>query len=61
MLPARTEEKPLLQGWALVDNTTEDDWVGVRLSLVAGPPISFCEAGRKAPAPVRWGGEAGGR
>lgn len=41
MLPVRAEEKPLLQGWALVDNTTEDDWVGVRLSLVAGLPISF--------------------
>jgi len=41
VLPADEKEKPLLQGWALVDNTTEDDWEGVSLSLVAGLPISF--------------------
>ncbi|MDR2880446.1 MAG: DUF4139 domain-containing protein, partial [Azoarcus sp.] len=35
VLPASKEEQPLLQGWALVDNTTEDDWKGVELSLVA--------------------------
>lgn len=31
----------LLQGWALVDNTQDDDWEDVSLSLVAGLPISF--------------------
>ena len=41
VLPAAGDEKPLLQGWAMVDNTTEDDWEGVGLSLVAGLPISF--------------------
>jgi len=41
VLPTSGEERPLLQGWALVDNTTEDDWQGVELSLVAGLPISF--------------------
>jgi len=41
VLPADEKEKPLLQGWALVDNTTEDDWEQVSLSLVAGLPISF--------------------
>jgi hypothetical protein len=41
VLPGGSKEKPLLQGWALVDNTTEDDWRGVSLSLVAGLPISF--------------------
>ena len=41
VLPADEKEKPLLQGWALVDNTTEDDWKEVSLSLVAGLPISF--------------------
>lgn len=41
VLPADAKEKPLLQGWALVDNTTEDDWESVSLSLVAGLPISF--------------------
>ena len=40
-LSADDEDKPLIQGWALVDNTTEDDWEGVSLSLVAGLPISF--------------------
>lgn len=35
------DEAPLLQGWALVDNPTEEDWENVRLSLVAGRPISF--------------------
>ncbi|MFQ5663748.1 MAG: hypothetical protein ACE5HL_07950 [Terriglobia bacterium] len=32
---------PLLQGWAIVDNTTPMDWVDVDLSLVAGAPVSF--------------------
>jgi len=34
-------DKPLLQGWAIVENTTEDDWKDVRLTLVSGRPISF--------------------
>lgn len=34
-------EPPLLQGWALVDNTGDEDWVDVRLSLIAGLPVSF--------------------
>jgi len=41
MLPEDKKTQPLIQGWALVDNTTEDDWEGVQLSLVAGLPISF--------------------
>ncbi|RKH53062.1 hypothetical protein [Corallococcus llansteffanensis] len=32
---------PLLQGWALVDNTGDEDWVDVELSLIAGLPVSF--------------------
>ncbi len=32
---------PLLQGWAIVENTTEDDWQDVQLTLVSGRPISF--------------------
>jgi hypothetical protein len=35
------EDSPLLQGWAIVENTTEDDWKDVRLTLVSGRPISF--------------------
>ncbi len=34
-------EPPLLQGWALVDNTGDEDWVDVGLSLIAGLPVSF--------------------
>ncbi len=35
------EKKPLIQGWALVDNTQDEDWENVALTLVAGLPISF--------------------
>jgi hypothetical protein len=30
-----------LEGWAIVDNTTDEDWNGVRLAVVSGRPISF--------------------
>ena len=33
--------EPILEGWAIVDNTTTDDWTGVTLALVSGRPISF--------------------
>jgi hypothetical protein len=33
--------KALLQGWAIVENTTDRDWKDVRMSLVSGRPISF--------------------
>ena len=36
-------EKPLLQGWAIVDNTIGEDWKDVQLSLVAGAPQSFIQ------------------
>jgi hypothetical protein len=35
--------KPLLQGWAVVDNTVGEDWVDVELSLAAGAPQSFIQ------------------
>ncbi|NLE58333.1 MAG: hypothetical protein GX616_08230 [Planctomycetes bacterium] len=35
------DKKPFLQGWATVENATEEDWRDVRLSLVSGRPISF--------------------
>ncbi len=35
------KEKPLLEGWAIVDNTSGEDWTNVRLSLVSGLPVSF--------------------
>jgi hypothetical protein len=37
------EGKPLLQGWAIVDNTVGEDWKDVELSLVAGAPQSFIQ------------------
>jgi len=33
--------KPLLQGWAIVENTTDEDWKNISLSLIAGRPVSF--------------------
>lgn len=35
------ESQPTLEGWAIVDNTTGEDWSNVRLSVVSGKPISF--------------------
>lgn len=37
------EKKPILQGWALVENQTESDWNDVKLSLVSGRPISYIQ------------------
>jgi hypothetical protein len=33
--------KPRLQSWAIVENTTDEDWKDVRLSLISGRPLSF--------------------
>jgi hypothetical protein len=30
-----------IQGWAIVENTTDEDWKDVTLSLVSGRPVSF--------------------
>jgi hypothetical protein len=38
---AGKETKPVLQGWAVVENPTDEDWNGVRMALVSGRPISF--------------------
>jgi hypothetical protein len=35
--------KPFFQGWAIVDNVSEEDWQNVQLSLVSGSPISFIQ------------------
>ncbi|NQU12842.1 MAG: hypothetical protein HQ561_01785, partial [Desulfobacteraceae bacterium] len=44
VLPRQREEvKPFLQGWAIVDNVSGNDWRGVQLSLVSGLPISFIQ------------------
>ncbi len=33
--------EPMLEGWAIVDNTTGEDWTNIQLALVSGRPISF--------------------
>lgn len=43
LLNADPKEKPSLQGWAIVENQTDNDWNNVQLSLVSGRPISFVE------------------
>ncbi len=35
------QPQPTLEGWAIVDNTSGDDWTNVDLSVVSGRPISF--------------------
>jgi hypothetical protein len=32
---------PFLQGWAIVENPTDEDWQNVQLALVSGRPLSF--------------------
>ncbi|MDP8981914.1 MAG: hypothetical protein M3O35_15125 [Acidobacteriota bacterium] len=33
--------QPTLEGWAIVDNTSGEDWTNVRLAVVSGRPVSF--------------------
>ncbi len=35
--------KPFFQGWALVDNVSDEDWTNIKLSLVSGTPVSFIQ------------------
>src|SRR5439155_3313235 len=37
------EGKPFFQGWAIVDNVSEEDWNNVKLTLVSGSPVSFIQ------------------
>jgi hypothetical protein len=39
--PASANAEPMLEGWAIVDNTSGEDWTNVKLSVVSGRPISF--------------------
>jgi len=43
VLNSKGNDKPLLQGWAIVDNTTGQDWENAEMSLVAGAPQSFIQ------------------
>src|SRR3990172_9123919 len=36
-----SKDKSHLQGWAIVENQTENDWNNIELSLISGRPISF--------------------
>jgi hypothetical protein len=40
-LVLNNQKKPLLQGWAMVENPTGEDWNNVHVQLVSGRPISF--------------------
>jgi hypothetical protein len=37
------EGKPFFQGWAIVDNVSDEDWQNVQLSLVSVSPVSFIQ------------------
>jgi hypothetical protein len=41
VLGAHKGDKPYLQGWAVVENPSDEDWKDVRMALVSGRPISF--------------------
>ncbi|MDX2267322.1 MAG: DUF4139 domain-containing protein [Bryobacter sp.] len=75
VLDSGAQKKTMLEGWAIVDNTTNEDWTKVDLSLVSGRPISFISklyepklvqrevaelAEEKARGPVVYRGVAGG-
>ncbi len=58
-----TQDEPLLQGWAIVDNTTDTDWDGIAVTLVSGRPVSFIQnlyapefLGRPVVQPQRFAG-----
>jgi outer membrane protein OmpA-like peptidoglycan-associated protein len=35
------QQKSLIQGWAMVNNASQEDWSDVRLTLATGAPMSF--------------------
>ncbi|WP_146662455.1 DUF4139 domain-containing protein [Enhygromyxa salina] len=41
VLPEDGDGKALLQGWAVVDNISGEDWTEISLSLTSGAPIAF--------------------
>jgi hypothetical protein len=41
LLLGEENRPPTIQGWAVVNNTQDEDWEDVRLSLVSGLPVSF--------------------
>ncbi|MBF0137995.1 MAG: hypothetical protein H7833_18210 [Magnetococcus sp. DMHC-1] len=43
LLPEPNGTKATLQGWAIVENQSDNDWHKIQLSLVSGRPISFVQ------------------
>ncbi len=41
VLPENVADKPTLQGWAIVENTSDEDWSNVTLALASGQPSAF--------------------
>lgn len=41
VLPKDGKGQGLLQGWAVVDNTSGEDWSDVKMALTSGAPIAF--------------------
>ncbi len=41
VLPEKAGDKLHIEGWAIVENTTDHDWEEIELSLVAGQPVGF--------------------
>lgn len=42
LLDEKKKESPsLVQGWALAENTTDEDWRDIKISFVSGNPISY--------------------
>ena len=41
LLPAKDKKTSFLQGWAIIENMTGQDWNDVALTLVSGNPVTF--------------------
>jgi len=41
VLPERARDRALLQGWALINNASGEDWNRVKLTLATGAPMTF--------------------
>ncbi|MBU6475908.1 MAG: DUF4139 domain-containing protein, partial [Alphaproteobacteria bacterium] len=44
VVPPAGKDKGFLQGWAVIENMTANDWKDVDLSLVSGDPVTFKQA-----------------
>lgn len=44
ILPEKPGDKATLQGWAVMENTTGQDWHDVRVMLMSGSPVTYQQA-----------------